>query len=106
MRERLLEAEQAGEAAEAKGVQLEELLAEEKVRPWHSCVWKSKMLVAVLSLKCVWFAQAKYREKEEELAEAIDRLEEEMRYASHTPHSNDHKPRWRHGMMHHRSAFK
>ena len=83
MRERLLEAEQAGEAAEAKGVQLEELLAEEKVRPWHSCVWKSKMLVAVLSLKCVWFAQAKYREKEEELAEAIDRLEEEMRYASH-----------------------
>ena len=35
------------EAAEAKGVQLEELLAEEKVRPWHSCVWKSKMLFAV-----------------------------------------------------------
>ena len=51
-----------------------------------------------MSLKCVCFAQAKYREKEEELAEAIDRLEEEMRYAS-PPHSNDHKPRWRHGMM-------
>ena len=33
LRERLLEAEQAGEAAEAKGAQLEELLAEEKVRP-------------------------------------------------------------------------
>ena len=46
-----------------------------------------------MSLKCVWFAQAKYREKEEELAEAIDRLEEEMRYASHTPHSNDHMHR-------------
>ena len=40
-------------------------------------------LVLAMSLKCVWFAQAKYREKEEELAEAIDRLEEEMRYASH-----------------------
>ena len=52
MQERLLEAQQMHEASEAKGTQLEELLAEQK----------SAMV-----------------EKEEELAETIDRLEDEKR---------------------------
>ena len=49
--------------------------------PSHGSLCWDLCSLVVLSLKCFVFVQARYREKEEELAETIDRLEEEMRSA-------------------------